>query len=240
MNKEQKQMARVGSVAAISVGILYLVVAVAHMLIPMEQRAAVGDGHGFYQSFSQDPTFSLIEWWSLGFLCLLGIAVVFAVYDRFISLHAGWVRWTSALAILGYSVGAIIQFTSVGRHPILAAGYMAGDASTRAAIASQPAILVDPYSWLRFGMVGFWIFVICVLALRARVAPRLWAYTGLGTALMLGTLVAGFMLGQETLIVAAAALGGVVLGPVWFIWLGFLLRREEQVVLSAHPAVSPG
>ena len=183
MNTEQKEMARVGGVASIAVGILYLVVAVTHMLIPMEQRAAVGDGHGFYQSFSQDPTFSLIEWWTLGFLSLIAIAVVLAVYERFKPLHAGWVRWASALALLGFGTTAIIEFTSVGRHPILAQGYMAGDASTQAAIASQPALVLDPYGWLRFGVVAFWILVISVLALRAQTMPRLLGYAGVGAGL---------------------------------------------------------
>lgn len=240
MNTKQKQMAQVGSVASIVVGILYLVVAVTHMLIPMAQRAAVGDGHGFYQSFFQDPTFSLIEWWSLGFLSLFGIAVVLAVYDRFVSLHAGWVRWASALGLLGYSVTAIIEFTSVGRHPVLAAGYMAGDASTRAAIASQPALVVDPYGWLRFGIVAFWAVVISVLVLRSQAMPRLFGYIGLGCALAMGILVAGLTQGQEALIIIGAGLGGVLFAPAWFIWLGLLLRREEQAVVSTRPAVTVG
>ena len=240
MNRQQKEMAQVGSVAAILVGILYFVVAAVHMLIPMEQRAAVGDAHGFYQSFSQDPTFSLIEWWALGFLALFGIAVVLAVYDRFSSLHAGWVRWTSALAILGYGVGAIIQFTSVGRHPIVAAGYVAGDASARAAIASQPLLPVDPYSVLRFGIVGFWILVISTLALRSEVFPRLWSYAGIGAGVALAFIVVAFMVGSEMMIIAGAAVGGILLAPAWFIWLGLLLRREKEVAPGGQPVVSAG
>lgn len=237
---KEKQMAAVGGVCAIAVGILYLTVAVTHMLIPVEQRAAMGDGHGFYQSFYQDPTFSLMEWWQLALIALLGIAVVLAVRERFAALHAGWVRWTSALALLGFGANAIIELTSVARHPILAAGYMAGDASTRAAIAAQPALVLDPYGWLRFGVIGFWVLVISLLALRADAIPRLMGYAGIGTGLAFFILVAGFMQGQEMLIMVGAGLGGVIFAPVWFVWMGLLLRRDEATVPATRPAASPG
>ena len=240
MTKEQKQMAHVGSMAAVVVGILYVVVAVTHMLIPMAQRAAVGDGHGFYQSFSQDPTFSLIEWWALGILSLFAIAVVLAVHERFVSLHAGWVRWASGLALLGYGVTAILEFTSLGRHPVFAAAYAAGDPSTQAAIAAQSGLPVDGYGVLRFGAVAFWALVISVLILRSQTMPRLFGYLGLGSALAMLILVAGFILGEEMLIVAGAAVGGVLFAPAWFIWLGLLLRREGEPAMSARPAVSVG
>lgn len=237
---KEKEMASIGSVSSIAVGILYLTVAVTHMLIPVEQRAAMGDGHGFYQSFSQDPTFSLLEWWQLALISLLGIAVVLAVQERFAGLHAGWVRWASGLALLGFGANAIIEFTSVARHPVLAAGYMAGDASTRAAIAAQPALVLDPYGWLRFGVIGFWVLVISLLALRAGAIPRLLGYVGVGAALAFFILVAGFMQGQEMLIMVGAGLGGVIFAPAWFVWLGLLLRREEATVPATRLAASPG
>lgn len=30
------------------------------------------------------------------------------------------------------------------------------------------------------------------------------------------------------LIAIAAGLGGIILGPIWYIWLGLILRRESS------------
>lgn len=223
---KDKSMIHLGGSCAILIGILYAVVGVAHMVIPMEQRAATGDSHGFYLSFAENPVASLVEWNALGTAALLALAVVIAVYRRYARLHPGWMAWTSLLALLGFGTQTIIEFTSIARHQMVAAAYLEADAAGRAAIAALPIITLDPYGILRFGVTGLWLLSFSLLALRARELPRALALIGVAVGLLFWLLVAGFTLSSELLIIAGALLGGVIMAPIWFIWLGMRLRGE--------------
>ena len=107
----------------------------------------------------------------------------------------------------------------------MAAAYVKGDAVTKAAIEVSGPFSLDPQGWLSFGAVGLWLLVVSLLALRAGTWPKLLAYVGIATAVAYWLVVAGFVFNQETLFTIAAALGGVILAPIWYIWAGLRLRR---------------
>jgi hypothetical protein len=159
----------------------------------------------------------------------LALAVVPAVAARVGAADPGWVRWASTLALIGFTVTLISNVRAVALEPLRAAAYLAGDASTRAALAASVPIRgdLDPQTWLTFGAVGFWVLVVSWLALRARAWHRLLAYLGLALDAGYWLAVAGFTLRSDALVTIAAGPAGAVLAPIWYIWLGLTLRRRQ-------------
>ena len=90
-------------------------------------------------------------------------------------------------------------------------------------------ITLDPNSWIRFGVLGLSILIISLLALRVEKLPRAWAILGSVVALLLWLAVAGNVLDVPILVAISAILGGIILGPIWFIWIGILMRSLGPV-----------
>ena len=67
--------------------------------------------------------------------------------------------------------------------------------------------------------------VISLLALRIGTWPKLLSYVGVATAVAYWLIVVGSVLNQEALFTIAAALGGIVLAPIWYVWTGLKLRQ---------------
>ena len=105
---------------------------------------------------------------------------------------------------------------------------------TKAAIEVSGPFSLDPQGWLGFGAVGLWVMVVSLLALRVGAWPTLLAYIGLATALAYWLIVAGFVFNQETLFTIGAALGGILLAPLWYIWAGLRLRQAGWTLNGVH------
>ncbi|MDE3091177.1 MAG: DUF4386 family protein [Chloroflexota bacterium] len=221
-------LGKLGGTCSILVGISYIVVGITYVLLPLEQRAGTGPASKFFVSFAQNPTALIVEYWAFALGAILALAAVLAISDSVRSANEGWVRWTSNLAFLGFGVTAINFFRLLALTPGRAAAYAAGDAAMKTAlVATQADMALDPQGWLGFGAVGLWVLVVSVLALRGTALPKLLAYDGIAVGVAYWLVVAGYVLGIETLIAIAAGLGGVILGPIWYIWIGLRLRQAS-------------
>lgn len=221
-------LSKLGGTCSILLGILYLAIGVTYLLLPAEQKQTSATDE-FLLSLAQNPTTQIIQWWAFALSGLVAIAVVLALSESVRSENEGWVRWTSTLAILGFAVVAINNFRNIAYQPALARTYVEGDAVTRTVIEVGGPYGLDPQGWLGFGAVGLWVLVVSLLALRAGNWPKRLSYVGIGTALAYWLIVAGFVLYQEILFTIGAALGGIILAPIWYIWAGLRLRQAEQV-----------
>jgi uncharacterized protein DUF4386 len=219
-------LSKLGGNCSILLGILYLLVGITYLLLPADQKQTSALDK-FLLSFAQNPTTQIIQWWVFALSGLIGIAVVLAVSESVQSANEGWVRWTSTLAVLGFAVVAINNFRNIAFQPGRAAAYMQGDSVTKAAIEVSGPFSLDPQNWLGFGAVGLWVLVVSLLALRVGTWPKLLTYVGMATAVAYWVVVVGTVFNQETLITIAAALGGIILAPIWYIWTGLRLRQAR-------------
>ena len=98
--------------------------------------------------------------------------------------------------------------------------------STREALLLIGPTDIDPDSWLGFGTVGVWFLIVNWLALRRKLFPTLLPYFGLagGVAYLLVLADSVLELGGTTVLSVAAG-AAIVIGPVWFIWIGVFLWR---------------
>lgn len=218
-------LTKLGGNCSILLGILYLVIGVTYLLLPAAQKQTSATDQ-FLPSFAENPTTQVIQWWVFAISGLVAIAVVLAVSESVRSENEGWVRWTSTLALLGFAVVAINNFRNIAYQPGLARAYVEGDAVTKAAIEVSGPFSLDPQGWLGFGAVGLWVLVVSLLALRVGAWPTLLTYIGIATAAY-WLIVVGFVFNQETLFTIGAALGGIILAPIWYIWTGLRLRQAS-------------
>ncbi len=236
--KEHQPLSRLGGFCSILVGISYLVIGVNYLLLPANLKAGIAPDL-FLPAFAQNPFPLTLQYSLFAVGALLAMAAVMAISEVEVVRHAneGWVRWTSNLAFLGFAVIAIGNFRALALQAERAATYVAGDAATKAAIAAtQDLVSLDPQGWLGFGAVGLWVLVISLLAIRGNIFPKPLDYVGTTVAVAYGLVVAGFVLNLQLLIAIAAGVGGVILGPIWYIWLGLILWRSAEPITRMAPS----
>ena len=114
---------------------------------------------------------------------------------------------------------AIYYFQLIAITPSRAAAYVAGDASTNAALAVPTGY--DPQFLLRYGVIGLWIMVISILALKKRKLPTLLSIGGIIAAVLYWVSAVNDALGVAMVVRPILAIaGGVIAGPIWYIWIG--------------------
>jgi uncharacterized protein DUF4386 len=220
-------LSKLGGTCSILTGVTIVVTAVLYLLLPAEQQDACGCPEKFLVSMAQSPTLYIVEEGLFGLSSLLAIAAVLAISESVRSAHEGWMRWTSNLAIIGQAVNTIEALHRMVFDPLKAAAYMKGDAAVKAALTVPGAVqgLFDPQGWLRLGAVGLWVLVVSLLALRGGPWPRPLAYVGIGGGIAYVLVVFGQAFQIQLLIAIVAGVGGVILIPLWYIWLGLRLRQ---------------
>jgi hypothetical protein len=220
-------LGKLGGLCSILLGVSYILVGVLYLLLPANQKSAPDD-LAFYTSVLQSPGLLRIYYLIFALGAVLGLGAVPAISESVRSVHEGWVRWTANLAFLGFAV-TIIDFFKVWAIQVYRAEiFVNADASARAAISATSDGL-DPQGWLSFGMVGAWVLAVSLLALRENLWPKSLSYAGIALASIYWLIVVGNVFGVDILLSIAAALGGVVLAPIWYIWAGLRLRQAEQV-----------
>jgi hypothetical protein len=93
---------------------------------------------------------------------------------------------------------------------------------------------LDGKGWLQSGAVGLWVLVISILAMRARLWPRPLLIVGIAVAIAYFLVLATNLIPSFSgAILIIAGVGGIGLGPIWYIWLGIILFRGQAVPTMA-------
>ncbi len=220
-------LSKLGGICSLLTGVALIATAVLYLLLPSEQQDACHCPDRFLASLADTPTLYIAASGAFALASLLAIAAVLAISASVRAAHDGWARWTSTLAIIGFAVNAIDQIRHAVLDPVRATAYVQGDAAVKAAL-TVPGVLqgLDPQGWLRFGLVGLWVLVVSLLALRGGAWPRPLAYLGLVGAIVFWLSVVAQVVQTPTLLVILAGVGGVVLLPIWYMWLGLRLCKS--------------
>jgi hypothetical protein len=132
--------------------------------------------------------------------------------------------WLTALGALGFAVTAVDNFQIAALDPMRAADFARADTIGRSVIAATNSLVsIDPQMWLSFGLTGAWILAVSWVVARGRLLPRLHAWLGASAAASYLFIEIASITGTPELLVISAALGGLVVGPVWYSWLGVAL-----------------
>ena len=220
---------KLGGVCSVLVGISYVIIGITVLL---ESRALTVENNAqapilFWES---NRAVLLSQYWAMALGAVFALAVIPAVSEKVRNLGEGWVRWTSTLATLGFAVTILDNYWAIVMTPRLAITYQTGDQALRSALTAPGAAqFIDIQGWLGYGAVGLWVLVISLLALRGNVLPRLLAYLGVAVAIAYFLVVVTMVFPDvRGIILIIAALGGILLAPLWYGWMGLVLYRNSS------------
>ena len=147
--------------------------------------------------------YALVAFWAL-------FAIV-AVYYRMRSVGEAWAFYATLVGVVasvGTLVAAMYEVASLRRYPPL--------------VGVSPA---NPLGIMSFGLTGLWFLVANLLLWRTR-TPRVLVALGFVAAV---DLFAGFVAGLSEnggVVYLASLIAGAIGGPIYWLWLGRLLRRD--------------
>ena len=215
---------RVGAVCGVAAGILTLAAAVAYLVLPSDQRAAVG-GAKLLPAVAAGAATLKVEFVLLALVGIVGLGLVPALARLVEEGSEGLVRWGATVATVGYAVTSASYFFAMGRLPKVAAAYAAGDESTRAALLATWRSSLDLQGYWQFLAVGAFVVLVSLLALRLGRLPAPLCYLGfvIGLLSVLATIGSGSA--APTFLTWVVALA-TVFAPAWYVWTGLILWRR--------------
>jgi hypothetical protein len=219
-----KSFVRFGGLAGILLAVTsWATVAVYYTMVPTPQRAPVTDVDAYLQSLAQSSTgtqlynglYALIAVWAF-----VGIA---AMYYKVREVNPAWAVFATGLGLIASFMTVLNGLQQVAQYRYLSLLY-GGAKDLAAALFGAPPPL-NPLNATTMGLTAPWFLVISILMLRTNL-PKLLAYLGF---VAFADLVVGFaasILDVQLVTIATAVIAGAVGGPVFWLWLGVLLRRE--------------
>jgi hypothetical protein len=223
-------IAKVGSVAAFGVALSYLASSVCAVLMPPELQGRPDiTPHQFWMVLSQHPLAHLAFHWSWVAAGFFGLAAAPAISFLVWSVNPGAVLWSGAAAFCGFFVLARSHLMEVAFDLRVIPRYAHADPAFQQAVHVVAGLALDvPDGVLTYGAIGVWVVTVSRLALRARLLPRPLCMLGYATGLAYFAGLLGYTFLVHWLIVLSFALGSFLLAPIWYGWLGFVLRRRAD------------
>jgi hypothetical protein len=187
---------------------------------------------------SRDPIAHLAFHWSWLVAGVFGLAAVPAVSLIVWPSNRGAVLWSGVAAIFGFAVMARSHLMEVAFDRRIIPHYRDAEPAFQQAVQVVAGLALDvPDGFLTYGAIGVWVAVVSSLALRDRLLPAPLCVLGFATALTYLAGVLGYTFVVRPLLVLSIGLGGLLLAPAWYAWLGMLLRkRAAQEAAASVPA----
>jgi hypothetical protein len=210
-------MNKFGGFSAILVGILSILYAVFYLVIARQAEYL-----GTYGS-----------WLILALSGLFSGAAYVALYRRVAPVNDGVALWA---LLLGF--GASFATLQHGAYQAMLVSRMrAAEAPQREAlqVVNRLPSQVDPAGLATFLVVGVVAFLFSWLILSTNALPRPLGYVGIFNAFILVVLYFASAGGLQRLILISGGLTSVIVGPIWWIWLGLALLRAPEPAATQSP-----
>ncbi len=234
MNETQlKSIYRFGGWISLVVAVGFFLVGVLVAIDPAERLR----GDAIYRSFAEQPTIPLVWRYIFVAIGILSVAVINAL-SRYVrrpgdEAWEGIVQFCTLTALAGTILSALDWMREIIGISLLVEAHVAGNLTAITALKMDAQLSFDPHFVWKFGLLGFFYFLISLLAWRTRSLPRGLAAWGVLTGVLLNlAMVFGITdtvipigKGQIAAMQIPAAIGGSICGPVFHCWLGLLLIR---------------
>jgi len=217
-----------GGASAIAVGVLNLLVGVTHFLLPRAQlRGAGGITAAFYESLSKSSLVFSLHYWIVVALSLLTLAVIVAFLSLLREYLTGPLCWGVVVGFLGAALSTIDFAYVAVEAPRLAKLFMSASPAAQSLLLVVGIPHIDPcfFAW---GLMGVFALTINTAALRHRLVPRALGYIGVAGSLLFLLVFVGALSRSTWLIDFSVGLGGLAVGPVWYFWIGSVLRTRGR------------
>ncbi len=221
---------RVGAIAAVGVALSYLAAGLCAVMMPPElQGRPEITPHEFWLVLSRDPLAHLAFHWTWVLAGFFGLAAVPAISLLVWTAHRGAVLWSGAAAWYGFAVLARSHLMEVAFDRKIIPVYAGADPAFQQAVHVVAGLALDvPDGFLTYGAIGVWVVVISWLGRRDRLLPERLCWLGFATGLTYFAGVLGYTFSIHELLVVSIGVGGMLLVPGWYGWLGVLLRGRAM------------
>jgi hypothetical protein len=206
----------------------YWLIGGTHFLMPKAQiHFATGIKPDFFTSLASGSTAFRVHYSVYAVLALFGMGVVLGLRSLLSSRPNLWLRLTEVFALIGLGVLAI-DFVMMQNYALrLAREWPSLDAAARAVISATGLPHLDPEGFFGFGLLGLWFGTVNIVMFRAGLIPKWLAILGLLGALVNELTFIGMVFHIALLIDLAVGVGGIIIGPIWFIGLGSRMIRAS-------------
>lgn len=241
MNNTDRSILRWGGIASLLLPICFIWLGIFLLIDPAEQHR----DEMYWILLAQQPFYTYnwrFAFFLVGLFTLAVIPAIVRVVQPQDGKGAGFLQWTTVIAYLGSASLAIdcMRGLFLTRDYLIEA-YTTGDEVMKIATKLAIGAGIDVNGIFQYGGVGLWFVTVGIIALRTATLPRGLAYWAVATgATYIITLFFGltdwFIPGTPIAIMALTALiGGVIVAPIFHIWLGrYLLRRSATTTVSAQ------
>lgn len=147
---------------------------------------------------------------------ILGASALLGLYERLQAAGGGYALWA-----LVFGLAAALAATLHGGFDLANAIHAPGQVND---FPSQ----VDPRGLGTFGLAGISLLGFSFLMLRDATFPRGLGYLGYASGALLILVYLGRLIiltASNPLVLGPAAIEGFLVNPIWYVWLGFALRR---------------
>jgi len=209
---------RFGGLSAMLVGALSILYAVFFLVIARQNESLGTTG----------------SWVILAVSGIFSSAAFVALYQRLRPAAEGFALW-------GLALGLFSSFATLmhGAYQALSLMTLASaGAEQRAAIelVRMTPSQLDPAGLGTFGVIGLASLVTGLIIIVGGRLPRMLGYLAVGNAVLLITLFFASAANAQTLVLLSGGLTSVIVGPIFWLWLGRELRRETAP--AAVPAAT--
>ena len=220
--KHDHTITTLGGTCAIFMGVSYFLGGASYLLNSARQAI---NNYTYWESLAKDNRAEILFHFSLALVGLFGLAVVPAVTTFFNGRVGQWFIWINNLAYVGFGVSLIEHLRAIRILPEWTKSFMADAINRPAIVSTHLSLELDPDHWLQFGVVGLWVFMVSWLAGRDQLWSKTFTWLGLCTAVSYWLVVFGIAFRTSVLILVGGSVGGLILMPIWYIWLGRILRK---------------
>ena len=222
-----RNVVKLGGRTAVGLGLVYLLIGITYFMVPPAQLK--GFSAEFWPSLVDAPTWRRIFQFAQALGAALGVAVVLGVREYAQKDEEAWLGWTSVLAYIGYALGIIDNVRSLQLERLQSVIFVGATGPVKDSIIANTALYnLDSMGVLGFGAVGLWVLVSSRTLARAGRIPKGLGYLGIATSLLMAMVVVGYATLNTAFLGLAAGLGGFIIAPAYFIWLGLSLQRAAE------------
>jgi Domain of unknown function (DUF4386) len=219
---------RFGGLAGILLAITSLAsVAAYYLLVPAAQQLPVSSSQAYLTSLADNPTGTLLFNWLYALIAVWALIGIIAVYYRVREVSEAWAFFATIIGSIAGFLTVVFAVQQAASLQYLASIYKAKP--DLAVAMFEAPVEINPFRVATFLLTAAWFLVVSLLMLQTSL-PKLLAYLGLVATADLGFGFVVAALGLNSLVVYAALIAGLVGGPVFWAWLGVLLRRDAEAI----------
>lgn len=209
---------------AIAMGLSYIVAGVTHFLMPREQlHMASGIQPVFFESLKRSSAVFKIHYWAIIVGSLTGAAVVMGIGPA-LGVKQGIMLMILRIgAACGFFVTALSFGLMLKRAVRISHTWPSLSEHTQETIRKNGLPNLDPFGLFGFGLVGLWLIAFNVAAINAGALPDWHGIVGCVGGVLYISVFAGILFRIAFLVDISAALGCVVVAPLWSIVLAVML-----------------